>query len=161
MLTVHIWAYRGSAVAWGHASMSLDRTYVSWWPEGSNRVHNKLVGRIYTAGPIRNRTFSDDVAGEDGRHPDFNIRIQGLSEQAIKDWWFRFSLLRDGEIYQGPLRDSWQTLSKNCSTVVARGLTLGGGAELAGFSAARLVWTPNDVRAYAQAIQTALLRQAK
>lgn len=158
MLTVHIWRYQGSAVAWGHASMSLERTYISWWPEGTNRVHNKLVGQIYTAGPIRNQSFEGDVVGENGRQPDSNVRIHGLDEAAIKNWWFRFALLRDGQVYQGPLMDSWQTLTKNCSTIVARALTIGGGEKYAGMKSKSMIWKPNDVLAYARAVEAGLLR---
>ena len=155
MITVHIWNSNISSGVWGHASMSLEHTYVSWWPSGLHREHNKVISKIYRAGPIRNQTFADDVAGENGLRPDHNIRIQCLDERAIKDWWFRFALLKDGMVFQGPLQDSWETLSKNCSTVVAKGLTTGGGDKLAPKDASNLIWTPNNVLRYAQAIQRA------
>ena len=152
MLTVFIWQFRGKAVAWGHASLLVDRTYMSWWPEGRGRIHSKISSQIYTAHPFRDRTFEQDVAAE-GQRPDHEVQINGLDESAIKDWWQGFGLTRDGVFYQGPLQP-WETLAQNCSTVAARGLSAGGGDKFAPRRKSwNIVWIPSDVLQYAQAIQ--------
>jgi hypothetical protein len=155
VLNVFIWNYRGKSEAWGHASMQVDQTYISWWPERPGQVPSKVHPNIYDSHPIRNRTFSGDVAAE-RQPPDHTIRIGGLDETAIKDWWQSFGLTRDGVLYQGPLQ-SWATLSRNCSTVVATGLRHGGGDDHASWVKSwNLVWTPADVLSYAQSIQRGL-----
>ena len=155
MLTVFIWVYRGKDVAWGHASMLVDQTYMSWWPEGRNRIRSKVSNDIYTVHPIRDRKFADDQEGE-GQPPDHNVVIKGLDEKKIKDWWQIFGLTRDGVQYYGPMQP-WQTLQQNCSTVVARGLSIGGGDRYASWTKSRaVVWTPNDVLQYALSIRHGL-----
>jgi hypothetical protein len=37
MILVQVWIFVGSKRAWGHASMHVDRTYISWWPGGEGR----------------------------------------------------------------------------------------------------------------------------
>jgi hypothetical protein len=155
MLTVFVWKFRGKNVAWGHASLQVDLTYMSWWP-GGDRDSSKMHRNIYTAGPIRNRTFAQDVAAENQR-PDYSVRIVGLNESRIKDWWQSFGLTRDGQLYQGPLLP-WNTLEQNCSTVVARALSIGGAESLVPWHKSwNVVWTPNDVYDYAASVQRATL----
>jgi hypothetical protein len=52
----------------------------------------------------------------------------------------------------GPLQ-SWETLSRNCSTVVATALKKGGGDQYAQKNKANIVWTPTNVLKYARSIQ--------
>jgi hypothetical protein len=52
MVTVYIWPFRGKNIAWGHASMQVDRTYISWWPEEQNRNKSKIHRKIYVAATI-------------------------------------------------------------------------------------------------------------
>jgi hypothetical protein len=158
MLTVYVWNYRGKSDAWGHASMQVGHNYISWWPQHPGQVPSKLHPNIYQSHPFRDRTFADDVEGEKGRQPDHTIRIDGLDEEAIKDWWQSFGLSRDGVPFQGPLQ-SWSTLDRNCSTVVATGLRIGGGdAHSDWLKSWNVVWTPKDVLDYAQSIQRNLAR---
>jgi len=162
MVTVHIWKFRGKSEAWGHASMLVEPgTYISWWPEQPGQVPSKLHPNLYESHPFRNRTFEADVADE-GQSPDVSIALDGLDEGAIKDWWQSFGLARDGIHYAGPLQ-SWATLKRNCSTVVATGLKIGGGDRHAAWSKTwNLVWTPQDVLTYAESIRDGLARrQAK
>ena len=156
MVTVFIWMFRGKNVAWGHAALLVDQTYMSWWPEGRGRIRSKVSDQLYTVLPIYNRQFADDVDGEDGRQPDHRLLINGLDEVKIKDWWQSFGLTRDGVLYQGPLLP-WETLAQNCSTVAARGLSIGGGDRYSGWTRSwKLVWTPNDVLQYTLSIQQGL-----
>lgn len=156
MITVYIWNFRGKNEAWGHASMQVDNTYISWWPEKPGQIPSKIHQNIYASHPFRNRTFSADIAGEKNHPPDHSIRIEGLNEKAIKDWWQSFGLIRDGQQFQGPLQ-SWSTLIRNCSTVVATGLHIGGGDHYASWIKSwSLIWNPNDVLQYAKSIQHGL-----
>ena len=159
MLTVYIWKYRGSKTAWGHASLLVDQTYMSWWPEPEDRISSKVHPNIYTVGAIRARSFDDDVRDEDDLQPDHAIQLHGLDENAIKDWWQSFGLVRDGVLYQGPLLP-WETLKLNCAAVTAHGLTIGGGRKFASWNKYwSVVWTPNQTYQYAMAIQEGLARR--
>ncbi|MBK6849264.1 MAG: hypothetical protein IPG96_17630 [Proteobacteria bacterium] len=154
MVTVYVWSFRGKSEAWGHASLQVDRTYVSWWPEKPGAVPSKLHRNIYQSVPFRDRRFEEDCAAE-GQLPDQRLGLIGLDEGAIKDWWQSFGLTRDGVLFQGPLQ-AWSTLDRNCSTVVARALSIGLGEARAGkLRPWNLVWTPADVQQYARAIQAA------
>ena len=155
MVTVFIWNFRGSDVARGHASLLVDRTYISWWPEGSDRIASKLSHRLYSVYPIRHRLLSDDIAAERSQ-PDHLIDIAGLDEIRIKEWWQSFGLTRDGLLDAGPMLP-WETIAQNCSTVAARGLSVGGGDRFANWTKAwNVVWTPDDVLQYAMSIRAGL-----
>jgi hypothetical protein len=156
MIHVYVWDYRGSTEAWGHASMAVGPTYISWWPGGEGRRY-KLSDHvpIYSVAHIVNQTFDDDkeLEGDGGspRQPDHTITLNGLEERRIGHWWSTYS--KPG--------NTWTTLGKNCSTTVARALMVGGGDDYAeGFSgwwrSWNTVWTPNNVRSYAQAIKHGL-----
>src|SRR5438552_1754432 len=125
MVVVYVWDFQGSKQAWGHASMWVGTTYISWWPDSPGQVPSKIHRNIYQSHPLRGRSFAEDVRSE-GRSPNHCIHIDGLDESAIKDWWQSFGLSRDGVLYQGPL-PAWATLKCNCSTVVATALKRGGG----------------------------------
>ncbi len=155
MVTVYIWSFRGKSEAWGHAAMQVDHSYISWWPEKPGQVPSGIHPNIYGSHPFRNRSFNDDVQAE-GQPPDGIITLDGLNEAAIKDWWQTFGLSRDGVEYQGPLQ-SWDTLRRNCSTVVANGLHIGGGSKFSSWTKSwNLVWTPSDVHQFALSIKQGL-----
>ena len=78
MLIVYVWTYRGKNEAWGHASMQVDQTYISWWPETPGQVPSNFHPNIYTSHPSRNRTLRKDIAAEEGQNPDRAIQIEGL-----------------------------------------------------------------------------------
>ncbi len=149
-LEVYVWTYRGKNEAWGHASMKLDDgTYISWWPEGETADSIPLVENIYTADAIKNRTFAQDVVGEDGRMPDVTISINGLDENAIAVWWNQF---------KNDPNNKWKTLSQNCSTTVAEALKTGNASTLWWdfWSSWNIVWTPAEVEEFARAINKKL-----
>lgn len=186
MVEVFVWDFRGSSVAWGHASMHVGGDYisgnptggeyVSWWPQGNGRQPKfpswaGPLHSIYSVNAISGRAFDDDVAPEDqggeGQTPDHRIVLVGLDEEAIKTWWGKFKA--DGH-------HQWSTLSQNCSTTVAMALTAGGGAKFARhagegekswfsrithdiggwYNSWNTVWKPDDVLHYAQAIEAGL-----
>lgn len=181
MIEVYIWNSRLKDGVWGHAAMRVQWTHISWWPTGegriprfakaaqsSSKVVQRTVGSIYAAHPIRNQSFEDDQylegIDEQGnfrgpKPPDHTVTLEGLDEEAILDWWQGFGLTRNGTQFAGPL-PAWHTTETNCSTVVARGLTIGGGEAYAGWwPSHNVVWTPNDVLRYALAIREGLARQ--
>jgi RHS repeat-associated protein len=146
LLKVHIWKYRGKSEAWGHASITLeDGTHISWWPGGEGREGLLMFMNIYSASPNDPQNFARDVSLE-GRPPDYEINIVGLDEKKILEWWQNF---------KG--KNKWKTLSKNCSTVAADALKIGGGKDYASFwQSHNIVWTPNDVRILADVIKNNL-----
>ena len=152
MVTVYIWSFRGKNEAWGHASIQVGQTYISWWPEKPGQVPSKIHPNVYASHPFRNRSYAEDVRDE-RQPPDHIVQIQGLDENAIKDWWQSFGLTRDGVLFQGPLQ-SWDTLNRNCSNVVATALKKGGGDQYAKWAKSwSLIWTPQDVLRYALSIK--------
>jgi len=155
VVTVYVWNFRGKNVAWGHASMQCGDRYISWWPEPAPRVtRTKVAPQIYDAHPFVLRRFEDDVRDE-GMRPDWTIRIEGLDEEGIKGWWKSFNP-QAHDMY-GPPSAPWSTITSNCSKIIAMALDEGGGRQYAPFLHARnVIWTPNDVRVYALAVQAGL-----
>lgn len=140
LATVFVWNYLGKDVAYGHASIELDdETYISWWPSGVGRERMKLLPKVYTAPAIQPRTLKDDVAGEKGHQPDWQVTVAGLDHNAIRSWWSTFKSSH-----------KWSTLSQNCSTTVADAIFAGGAnriltsREYDNFQGVA-VWVPNDV----------------
>ena len=157
MVTVYIWNFRGKVEAWGHASMRIDNTYVSWWPANPGELPSKVHRQVYASSPIRNRSYAQDINDEKAA-PNHIIEIKGLNENTIKNWWQSFGLSRDGQSYQGPLQ-TWDTIKRNCSTVVATGLRHGGGDDYAKWHKSwNLIWTPEDVLNYATSIRNNIVK---
>jgi hypothetical protein len=153
MVRVYIWAFRGKRDAWGHASMQVRSDYVSWWPMATGRVGSKLSRDIFSAHPRLPR-LHDDIRDEGGS-PDHTILINGLDEAKIIIWWRKTFPWAESRV--GPPAMSWNSLSWNCSKVVATALNEGGGDKFASWSKSwNMVWTPNDVREYADAIVTGM-----
>jgi len=125
--------------------MQVGRNYISWWPDES-------AGLVGTFHPHRNKSFASDVRDE-GKNPDHVVRIRGLDEAAIHDWWEGFGLVhRSGALLQGPL-PAYQLLKQNCSTVVATGLKKGGGDRYASWGSSwSIVWRPQTILEYALSI---------
>lgn len=143
MVEVLVWdfsvsdAMKGGNI--GHAALKVGGEYVSWWPQNAASLKD---GRH----PGTASNEATDVVSE-GRGPDHRIRLTGLDEDAIGRWWRSF---RTGEEYR--------LFVQNCSTVVAMALKAGGGtARTSGagwaYHSWNVVWTPNDVRRYAEAIR--------
>ena len=160
-LVVYTWEYQGSSTAWGHASMTLTNgTHISWWPESdviSNGVvivtnsHIKLATGyidIYSAVAVSNVTFQNDIDWEDSPPNSTNV-IEGLNEAAIQNFWDNFAT-----------NSLWESYNQNCAKTVADALKAGG-AQVSWYdwwSWWNIVWTPNDVKQYADAIQSYYIR---
>jgi RHS repeat-associated protein len=145
---VYIWTYRGKNTAWGHAALKLDDgTYISWWPQGENREPKLLLPMVYEVTARPDQTYEWDRLLE-GQPPDQVIRLSGLDEKAILDWWVKF---RKRE-------NKWKTVSQNCSTVVVEAVKAGGAdvSWTSTWDAHNLMWTPADVEKYAKAVKAYL-----
>ena len=140
---MYIWDH--SFDHWGHAAMRLeDGTDISWWP--SEDRHGILREKdIYSAPAVIGQTI-EQASGPhyENKKADLKIPINGLDEKAIKTWWNKF---------KG--NHLWKSLSQNCSTTVSDGLKAGGAkVKLSDiFKQWNLIWTPNDIKKYAQAIK--------
>jgi RHS repeat-associated protein len=150
-LSVHIWEYRGSTEAWGHASITLENgTHISWWPSSDRKSPIEGVP-IYSAKPNDNQTYLKDVALE-GQSPDRTIRIMGLDEKAIQKWWDAYRDPKSG--------NEWSTFGPNCSTVAADALKAGGANEYASWWSSRnSFWTPENVKTFSESINKGLEKQ--
>jgi hypothetical protein len=162
-LTVYVWSYRGSTEAWGHASLQLiDGTYISWWPSQPRQPllpvpfnQMPLLGNIYSAPAIPNRTFVADALAEGSDYtppislaPDYAIGITVLNNAPIKNWWAAFST---------DPNSLWKTLNQNCSTTVADALFAGDVNRILTHNEytkfrAITIWTPADVVDFANTI---------
>ena len=142
-LTVNIWNYRGKNDAWGHASITLEnKQHISWWPSAEGREGLFKFLNIYTAPANDPQKFAYDVEGE-GQKPDYQIRILGLDEKKIQEWWQKFKET-----------NKWNTLNQNCSTTAADALKAGGAEDYSSWgSSHNVVWTPNDVKSFADEIK--------
>ena len=172
MITVNIWNTtfnRSGLENYGHASMQVANDYVSWWPDRNRQGKNVAGLAVYRAGFIRGRTLLDDIRDERSHPtvvpiPEKTAAREGLDAAAIVSWWQKFSLSSGGIPLQGPLEAGsfYHTVKKNCSTVVATGLRIGGGDRYSSWLDEWTVglWTPADVRKYAESIRNGLQKKA-
>lgn len=155
MITVNVWLSKrvDSQKNVGHASMDVSGTYISWWPD-------EAAGLTGQFNPIRNKSYASDIRDEGGQ-PDARIQLTGLDEAAILQWWSSFGLVRGGELLQGPL-PAYSLTQQNCSTVVAKGLKIGGADQYATrYAAFSIVWRPATILEFARSIQQGLTAKAK
>lgn len=150
MTTVYIWNFTGKKESWGHAALQVQSYYMSWWPKEPGQVPSGWHENVYASMPILGQTYEDDCSGMETK-AGHQVIINGLNEKAMISWWRVFGIT-DG--MQGA-PEAWQSLQLNCSTVVAKALSIGGGRRYAPFLRSRnIVWTPQDVLQYAQSIRT-------
>jgi RHS repeat-associated protein len=148
LLYLYIWYAGGSGGRWGHVSITLDdNTHISWWPGQAGPGWGGMNWPIYSSPPLGVLDLATDNSLEGGP-PNANIRIDGLDEAAIENWWNSFRS-----------RNNWRSLNQNCATTAADALAAGGGdiyAVLGGGLPTRLVWAPSDVQEYATHINNGL-----
>jgi hypothetical protein len=150
MINVYVWLPKQieSQKNVGHASILVNGTYISWWPDEAAGL-----GRDFH--PIRNKNFQSDIQDE-GCQPDWTITLAGLNETEILNWWQMFGLTLGNTVFEGPL-PPYNLATQNCSTVVAMALKKGGGDQYAGWwNSWSVVWRPATVLDYARAIQAGL-----
>lgn len=146
--------------------MQVQDKYISWWPgyvansgkKDDIKSNIPIIGSIYSAHPIPNRSFHDDWKAEDEMLPDHTIILDGLDEDKMISWWVKTSIWANPNL-QGPPSYSWSTFGWNCAKIVAKVLGEGGGDEYSGKSKSwKHVLTPECVRTYAEAIRIGLQR---
>ena len=114
MIKVNVWLPKESNV--GHASVAIEDDfgatveYISWWPTRGNNPLKRMPGT--------SPTFAKDIEDE-GYYPDNEIRIHGLDEVKISDWWATF---RRGE-------ETYSLGGQNCSWVAINALNAGHAAD--------------------------------
>ncbi|WP_444903422.1 hypothetical protein ACJJIU_18230 [Microbulbifer sp. CnH-101-E] len=146
MLKVHVWPPHGNMV--GHASLSFEGNYVSFWPEeGANKKDLKIKtsqpGQFISA-------LHEDIREEGNRQP-ITVTIPNANTKALED--FILDLQRNIPRYQ--------LARYNCSSVVAECLKVACGKEPSFYPSAqeysrlgrfigRGIWTPNQILQFAR-----------
>ncbi len=149
MLKVHVWLPEGNMV--GHASLSFDKNYVSFWPEDGA---GKKDLKIKTSHPgAFMEELREDIQAEGNREP-ITVTIKNIDTETLEN--FILELQRNTPRYQ---------LAKyNCSHVVAECLKSASGWEPTfqptardygrlGSVLGRGIWTPNDVLRFARELE--------
>lgn len=146
MLKVHIWPPAPGLV--GHASISFETTYVSFWPEGRAGKVDLKIKRSHPGAFIS--ALQDDIRSEGGRQP-MTVGIKNYD---------RAKLARHiADLIENAPR--YQLARNNCSHVVARCLEVACEKSASFVPNARDysragklfgcgIWTPNDVLRYAK-----------
>jgi hypothetical protein len=141
MVTVFVWdmallSWNGKDPA-GHASMAVDDTYISWWPEHfrSDVGFGGVKGRgvLGWGGPSYANSMAEDKRHK-GRMPDFaSAPIHCLDERAIIDWWNGIKPKNKAcqTSYHAGENTYYDLARLSCATIVMRALLMGGGAKIA------------------------------
>ncbi len=115
LATLYYWGARFNGPylqRYGHVSLKLDDgTYISFYPTKFN-----LLGLNNPVDASFHEWLEQDDLGE-GSSPDVSIQLNNLDEGAIEQWWQKFK--KSNPKFQG--------LGRNCSTIVATALDMGGG----------------------------------
>ena len=138
MTTVYIWNMT-SVLHLGHAALKFGgiggrAIYVSWWPV--EREVGTMIGGVQASPHVN---LVEDVTGE-GKMPDYQVQVQGLDDGRMRDAW---------RLWLNSHR--YLVWNSSCATTVAEILRAGGGDMYTSWPG-RLIWNPNEVRGYAQAI---------
>ncbi|MFA0812902.1 hypothetical protein ACCI49_18490 [Microbulbifer epialgicus] len=146
MLKVHVWPPHGNMV--GHASLSFEGNYVSFWPEdGAGKKDLKI--KTSQPGQFMN-ALHEDIQAEGNRQP-ITVTIPNINAEALED--FILNLQRNTPRYQ--------LARYNCSNVVAECLKIACGREPSFYPTAqeysklgkfigRGIWTPNQILQFAR-----------
>ena len=114
MVSVYVWRPGGQNT--GHASLLVEPTYISWWPDSSKK--------FLSAPGEPKRTLAEDTS-EEGHPPDWTVQIHGLDEGAMRRFWEGFLLMRH----------DWQLHNLNCAKAVVLALKAGGADDRIGMGA--------------------------
>ncbi len=148
MLKVHVWLPHGNMV--GHASLSFDNNYVSFWPEDSAGKKDLKIKRSHP-GEFMNE-LQQDITAEGGQYP-ITVTINGDDNDFEKLEDFILDLQRNTPRYQ--------LARYNCSHVVAECLKVACNQD-PGFQPnaqdygklgkilGRGIWTPGEILRYAR-----------
>lgn len=142
-----VYYWKGYNGDWGHSSIRLnDGTYISWWPVDYNHDFplSSLTDDYFTADARPDESFTNDVDLE-GHYPNEEIHIDGLDEDAIRRWWDKYKKSH-----------RFNSAFQNCSTTVFDALSAGGSHDVLPGYPYPEIWSPEDVRDYSHALQSAL-----
>lgn len=161
--TLYVW--NNSPGDPGHASLQVNDTYISFWPESAAKAKKDIkIGQTHD--PAFPSSYRVDCRLE-GRKADHQLDISGLNEAQMAGHWSDF---KEGA-------NQYNMLKSNCSTVVAVILEIGSGVQphispnirindyvdntaMRWFLKLRFLgnyidmWTPNDVMTYALQINS-------
>lgn len=141
MITVYAWNANVLKGSFGHISLALGSTYISYWPQ-----EKKIQ-----AAPDYNRSFEDDMQAYNNSL-DFNESIRGLDEQALLNWWRLFSPGWEGSYLVGRPTD-YNLFTSSCAVVVLEALCQGGSEKYVPFYSPKVAVTPWDVKRYVRQLQ--------
>ncbi len=124
----------------GHVAIevagSAGQTYLSWWPKGDPG----FAGLVGVAGKPNSK--AEDLIAKG--MSDAPVVIDGLNEAAMIQ-------------FARETREYWSLFGTSCAQVAVDSLRRGGGDKYAsGMVAWNTVWTPLDVKLYAEAIAARL-----
>lgn len=179
-MTVDVYVWLPSGDDHGHASISFDETYISFWPSSeSSAFKDKLVN------PSGKGNVKDFVLGVNHRvtlsrrydvdrrllrrEPDFHIKLNRMDESSMKEVWQSFK--------DKPA--PYNTYRSNCSTIIASFLELGSGVPYGNSPCVYIreyvshplkqfmfklrflgnsieMWRPDDIRRYALQIKSVM-----
>lgn len=118
----------GGKSYFGHVSLRVGNTYISWWPENFSWSLStpRKIFNDYAANRVR--TLELEIKKE-GRNPEFSALIENIDGKAIIEWWKGVGLnyVKDSgetELYSGPL-PRYNLFEQSCSSIVADALSVG------------------------------------
>ena len=117
---INVWYPKGDNI--GHASVNIQGTYMSWWPDGASGSKAKMVKMVFAGGPGTAPTYEDDKQSEGGE-PSWTGDFFGWARdnEAIEFWKkVYFSDLQKGvsAMRSGNKDAQYSFVSNNCCDVV-------------------------------------------
>jgi|HubBroStandDraft_6_1064221.scaffolds.fasta_scaffold1405685_1 hypothetical protein len=118
---INVWYPKGDNI--GHASVEIDGTYMSWWPDGgAGSSKLKMVKQVFAGGPGTAPTFADDKQMEGGE-PSWTGDYFGWDRDGDAiDFWKKiyFSDLQKGmsAMRSGNANATYSFVANNCCDVV-------------------------------------------
>jgi len=133
VITVFVWDMKWSDKA-GHASMQVENTYISWWPEHYRSDVGLGVrgNRLAWGGPSYANTMTEDKQHK-GRLPDYaSPPIEGLDKGKILRWWAEIGPSNNScqLTYSADENTHYDLARLSCATIVMRGLLVGGAGAI-------------------------------
>lgn len=118
---INVWYPKGDNI--GHASIEIDGTYMSWWPDGgSGSSKIRMIKQVFAGGPGMAPTFANDQQMEGGE-PSWTGEYFGWDRDgdAIELWKkIYFSDLQKGvsAMRSGNANATYSFVANNCCDVV-------------------------------------------
>ena len=84
--TFYVWYPDVEKGAFGHASVKVGSTYMSWWPASESRMRSLLAMFNIKGTTVRLPAYNDDVKSE-GKEPEYIGDLYGWDDQKAIDYW--------------------------------------------------------------------------